>query len=111
MAGVVTKFSVVFALLSCAVLQLTIHQAATAGNCRRVLQLLLVLNLQQGPMEEWVPSWEMGFEILPAANLAIDKINHRSSMASVEVDGYSMLQSNRLECEAVNFHQTHMYMT
>lgn len=75
MAGVVTKFSVVFALLSCAVLQLTIHQAATAGNCRRVLQLLLVLNLQQGPMEEWVPSWEMGFEILPAANLAIDKIN------------------------------------
>jgi len=36
---------------------------------------------------------------------------HRSSMASVEVDGYSMLQSNRLECEVVNFHQTHMYTT
>jgi len=30
-------------------------------------------------------------------------------MASVEVDGYSMLQSNRLECEVVNFHQTHTY--
>ena len=71
----VTRSSIVFALFSCAILHITVHQAATAGSRRSVLQLLLVLNLQQGPMEEWVPSWDKGFEILPAAHLAVDRIN------------------------------------
>ena len=47
------------------------------GTCRgssneSVLQLLIVLNVQGGPE---VPRWDRGLEILPAAQLAVDKIN------------------------------------
>ena len=84
MVGDVTKFSVLFALLLCAVLQT--HQAETASNRTRVLKLLLVLNLQQGPMEEWIPSWDRGLEILPLAHQAIDRINRDPSI----LPGYNL---------------------
>ena len=84
MVGVLTKLSVVFALLLCAVLQA--HQAETASNRTSVLKLLLVLNLQQGPMEQWVPSWDRGHEILPLAQQAIDSINRDPSI----LPGYNL---------------------
>ena len=47
------------------------------GTCRgssneSVLQLLVVLNVQGGPE---VPRWDRGLEILPAAQMAVEKIN------------------------------------
>ena len=84
MVGVVTKLSVVFVLLLCAVLEA--YQAETASNHTSVLKLLVVLNLQQGPMEQWVPSWDRGHEILPLAQQAIDRINRDPSI----LPGYNL---------------------
>ena len=84
MVGNVTRLSVLFALLLCAVLQT--HRAETASNRTRVLKLLLVLNLQQRPIEDWIPSWDRGLEILPLAHQAIDRINRDPSI----LPGYNL---------------------
>ena len=47
------------------------------GTCRgssneSILQLLVILNVQGGSE---VPRWDRGLDILPAAQLAVDKIN------------------------------------
>ena len=65
-----------------------------AKTCRgssdgSVLQLLVVVNVQGGP---GVPRWDRGLEILPAAQLVVDKINRDPSiltghqLALIQVD-------------------------
>ena len=67
------------------------------GN-RSVLQLLVVLNVEGGPE---VPRWDRGLEILPAAQLAVDKINGDPSI----LPGYNLelIQVDTGKCTH-NFH-------
>ena len=65
----------------CAVMKILLL-LLVVGTCRGssnegVLQLLVVLNVQGGPE---VPRWDRGLEILPAAQLAVDKINRDPSI-------------------------------
>ena len=62
----------------------------TVETCRGgVFQLLVVVNVEGGP---GVPRWDRGLEILPAAQLAVDKINRDPSilpgyqLALIQVD-------------------------
>ena len=73
------------------------------GTCRgssneSVLQLLVVLNVEGGP---GVPRWDRGLEILPAAQLAVDKINGDPSILA----GYNveLIQVDTGKCTH-NFH-------
>ena len=73
------------------------------GTCRgssneSVLQLLVVLNVEGGP---GVPRWDRGLEILPAAQLAVDKINKDPSILA----GYNLelIQVDTGKCTH-NFH-------
>ena len=73
------------------------------GTCRgrgngSVLQLLVVLNVQGGP---GVPGWDRGLEILPVAQLVVDKINGDPSI----LPGYNLelIQVDTGKCTH-NFH-------
>ena len=51
---------------------LMIVGASNGSGNSNVLRLLIALNVQGGPE---VPRWDRGLEILPAAHLAVDKVN------------------------------------
>ena len=70
------KMTILLLLCDCVVMKILLF-LLIVGTCRgssneSVLQLLVVLNVQGGPE---VPRWDRGLEILPAAQLAVEKIN------------------------------------
>ena len=85
------KFGNLFLLL------LIVETCRGHGN-GSVLQLLLVLNVEGGPE---VPRWDRGLELLPVAQLAVDKINGDPSILA----GYNLelIQVDTGKCTH-NFH-------
>ena len=77
---------------------LLIVETCRGSSNESVLQLLVVLNVEGGP---GVPRWDRGLEILPAAQLAVDKINGDPSI----LPGYNLelIQVDTGKCMH-NFH-------